>query len=108
MHPAQHIEFNRLAQEMAAWRAVPADDRSPAPGWWWGPAMALRHAKQPLSPEDCRRFGLPLGASFADAGNKVMAFLAAQRSLTRPSEFPKHRSKHRPIKIASLYAMAAE
>ncbi|MFZ5735405.1 MAG: hypothetical protein ACOY6K_00800 [Pseudomonadota bacterium] len=69
--------------------------------------MALRHAKQPLSPEDCRRFGLPAGASFADAGNKVMAFLAAQRSLGRPSDFPKRRSRE-PGLDRERFAVAAE
>ncbi|NEW88013.1 hypothetical protein DU475_12185 [Rhodopseudomonas sp. WA056] len=108
MHPAQHIEFDRLAQEISAWRAVPPDARAPAPGWWWGPAMALRHASQPLSPEHCRKFGLPVGASFADAGNKVMAFLAAQRSLAKPGQFPKRRTKERAIRAAMPFAVAAE
>jgi hypothetical protein len=108
MHQAKLIEFDRLAQEIAAWRAIPKDDRSPAPCWWWGPALALRHAHDAMSPEDCRRFGLPPGASFADAGDKVMAFLAAQRSLSRPGEFPRRRRNDPAAFETAALAIAAE
>jgi hypothetical protein len=29
----------RAAREFAQWRAVPDDERSPAPAWWWQPAI---------------------------------------------------------------------
>ena len=39
MHPAAKLQFERIIVEFARWRALPEDDRPPAPAWWWGPAV---------------------------------------------------------------------
>jgi hypothetical protein len=36
---AAKMEFERTTREFAQWRAVPEEDRSPAPVWWWQPAI---------------------------------------------------------------------
>ena len=41
MHPAAKFQFERTAREFAQWRAVPEDERSPAPAWWWQPAIEV-------------------------------------------------------------------
>ena len=43
MHPAAKLQFERMIGEFVRWRGVPEDTRSPAPAWWWGPAMELRN-----------------------------------------------------------------
>ena len=53
MNPAAVLQFERMIGEYARWRAVPEKERSPAPAWWWGPAMELRNMAQPL-PAGCR------------------------------------------------------
>jgi hypothetical protein len=108
MHQAKLIEFERMATEFAAWRAVEDEQRSPAASWWWGPAMALRHQRDPLPPQDCRRFALPQGASFADAADKVMAHLASQRSLASAADFPRRRRRSHDDAATARLAMAAE
>ena len=42
MHPAAVLQFERMIGEYNTWRAVPEQERSPAPAWWWGSAMELR------------------------------------------------------------------
>jgi hypothetical protein len=39
MHQALKFQFERLVREFAQWRAVPENERSPAPAWWWQPAF---------------------------------------------------------------------
>ena len=59
MHPAQRLQFERLIGEYNAWRAVPEPERSPAPAWWWGPAMELRASSEPLAAQWGAALGLP-------------------------------------------------
>ncbi|MBI5129448.1 MAG: hypothetical protein HZA66_08395 [Rhodopseudomonas palustris] len=89
MHPAKVFEFERLVKEFVAWRAVPCDERAPAAAWWWGPAMALRTETNPMPAEFCTTFDLPDGASYADAAQSLMAFLAPQTSQAPSTGFPR-------------------
>ena len=41
MHQSAKFQFERTAREFAQWRAVPEDERSPAPAWWWQPAFEV-------------------------------------------------------------------
>src|SRR6202035_413821 len=46
MHPAANVQFDRVVREFARWRAVPQDQRSQAPAWWWGPAFEVLGVEQ--------------------------------------------------------------
>ena len=63
MHPAAVLQFERMIGEYSAWRAIPEAERSPAPAWWWGPAIALRAASEPL----------PAGSPLRDAPNLILS-----------------------------------
>jgi len=41
MYQAARLEFERVMEEFVRWHVVPEGERSPAPAWWWGPAMAM-------------------------------------------------------------------
>jgi hypothetical protein len=91
MHPAAKTEFERIAAEYANWRAIAEEERSPAPAWWWGPAMDALEEAEAMHPELCDRLELPGGSSYGAAAGILMAALAGQTSLPWPDEFPKKR-----------------
>ena len=95
MHPALAFQFARAADEYARWRAVATDDRSPAPAWWWGPALALRESSgpQPAPAPWCALLALPVGATCRAAADLLLDALQPQTSPTWPDEFP---LKYRP------------
>jgi hypothetical protein len=76
MHQAARLEF------------VPEDERSPAPAWWWGPAMSVVDDHEPMSGAWCSELGLNEGASFADGARTILALFVEQTSLTGPQDFP--------------------
>ena len=88
MHPAARLQFERMIGEYARWRAVAEKDRSPAPAWWWGPAMELRNAPQPLPAEWCAGLGLPSRATYAAAAEIFLRTFAEQTLLPWPYDFP--------------------
>ena len=57
MHPAAVLQFERMIDEYARWRAVPEKERSPAPAWWWGPAMELRDMRRAAAGGMVRQLG---------------------------------------------------
>jgi len=87
MHPAAKLQFARIADEFARWRAIPEPERPPAPAWWWGPAFELRDAVGPLPSDWCRQLRLPDGASFADGTRVLRQTLAGQDMLPWPYDF---------------------
>jgi hypothetical protein len=89
MHPAALLPVDRLTAEYQRWMAVPDRDRSPAPGWWWGPAMALREMPGDLPGDFAKRLGLPDGASCAVAAQVFLDALAEQTALPWPEQFPR-------------------
>ncbi|MEH2529583.1 hypothetical protein V1277_004040 [Bradyrhizobium sp. AZCC 1588] len=92
MHPAARLQFERLIGEYARWRAVPETERSPAPAWWWGPAMELRSAPQSLPAEWCAELGLPNQATYAAAAELLLKAIAGQTTLPWPDDFPRKAS----------------
>lgn len=65
MHSAARLQFERVAREFAQWRAVPENERSPAPAWWWQPLLS----------------------TYAAAAAMLLGTLADQTSLSWPEEF---------------------
>lgn len=88
IHPAARFQFGRVIDEYARWRAVAEADRSPAPAWWWGPAIAIRDAQETMPEDWPQRLDLPPGASYADGAAVLLTSLAEQTSLPWPDEFP--------------------
>jgi hypothetical protein len=78
-----------MIEEYAGWQAVPESERSPAPAWWWGPAIELRHAPQPLPVEWCARLGQPEPASYAAGAEVFLSAFTGQTSLPWPHDFPR-------------------
>jgi hypothetical protein len=88
MNLAAKLQFERIADEFAGWRAVAEDERSPAPAWWWGPAFSVRGIQQPMPAECCASLELPDNASYADGAEIFLKLLAEQTSLPWPGNFP--------------------
>ena len=75
MHQAASLQFERVMDELVLWHAVPEDERSPAPAWWWGPAMAVCDTHEPMRHAWCCELGLGDGSSFAEleeVGNDIL------------------------------------
>jgi hypothetical protein len=89
MHQATRLQFERIANEYASWRAVPEQERSPAPAWWWGPAMDALDKTEVMSPPLCAKLELAAGSSYGAAAELLMTALAGQTSLGWPHEFPR-------------------
>jgi hypothetical protein len=86
---AVKLQFERIASEFGSWRAIPDQERSPAPAWWWGPAIDALDEPDAMSPELCVSFELPAGSCYGDAAEVLMKALAEQTSLSWPDEFPR-------------------
>jgi hypothetical protein len=89
MHQAASLQFGRVMDEFVLWHAVPKDERSPAPGWWWGPAMAVREAHESMPHAWCCELGLGDGSSFAAGAQALFTLFAEQTSLPWPDDFPR-------------------
>lgn len=87
MHPAAELQFERVVDEYAKWRAIAEAGRPPAPAWWWGPALDVRESASALTPSSCRRLELPDGATYADAAGLLLRSLAGQTSVPWPHDF---------------------
>jgi hypothetical protein len=88
MHQAINLQFERAVREFAQWRAVPEQDRSPAPAWWWGPAFEARGVRQAMPAEWCSSLNMPEGSSCALGAEVFLRSLADQTSLPWPDDFP--------------------
>lgn len=89
MHPAANAQFERAVREFAEWRAVPEKERSPAPAWWWGPALDVLGVQQPMPAEWCAGLELPDGSSLTDGAAVFLNLLAGQTALPWPGDFPR-------------------
>jgi hypothetical protein len=89
MHPAAKIQFEHAVSEFSQWRAVPEEERSPAPAWWWQPAFEVAAQQEEMPPLSCDRLELPLASTYAAGAAVLMATLADQTSLPWPDEFPR-------------------
>lgn len=89
MHPAAKLQFERVAREYTRWRSVPENERSPAPAWWWQPAMQVADQTEEMPALLCYRLELPVGSTFADGARTIMAPIITQTSQPWPDEFPR-------------------
>jgi hypothetical protein len=89
VHQAARLQFERIAGEFGSWRVIADEERSPAPAWWWGPAMEALDETDAMSAELCVSFELPPGSRYGDAAELLMKALAEQTSLSWPDEFPR-------------------
>ena len=87
MHQAASLQFERVMDELVLWHAVPEDERSPAPAWWWGPAMAVCDTHEPMRHKWCCEIGLGDGSSFAEGAQALLMLFAEQTSLTWLNDF---------------------
>jgi hypothetical protein len=88
MHPAAVLQLERMIGEYNTWLAVPEQERSPAPAWWWGSAMELRAFPQPLPAEWCAQLGLPDDATYASAADIFLGAFAGQTAAPWAYDFP--------------------
>lgn len=89
MHPAAKLQFERVAREYTQWRSVPENERSPAPAWWWQPAMQVADQSEEMPALLCYRLELPEGSTYSAGAAVLMAPIAKQTSLPWPDEFPR-------------------
>jgi hypothetical protein len=89
VHQAAKFQFERTVREFAQWRAIPEEDRSPAPAWWWQPAIGVVDQHEGMGALMCYRLQLPVGSTYAAGAAVLMGTLADQRSLPWPEEFPR-------------------
>jgi hypothetical protein len=61
------LQFERVIDEYAKWRAIAESERPPAPAWWWGPALDVRGLCRQLAAGLVRRLGLPMARAMPEA-----------------------------------------
>jgi hypothetical protein len=93
MHQAANVQFERAVHEFAAWRAVPVEERSPAPAWWWGPAFDVLGMQQPMPAKWCADLELRDSASFADGAAVFINSFNGQTALPWPGDFPRRSAR---------------
>jgi hypothetical protein len=89
MHQAANVTLERMVREFAEWRAVPEDERSAAPAWWWGPAFEARGLDLPMPAEWCSKLELPDGSTIAAGADVLLESLAGQTLLPWAGDFPR-------------------
>jgi hypothetical protein len=87
MHRAAKLQFARIVDEFARWRAIPEKERPPAPAWWWGPAFDLRDIAEALPPNWCRQLRMHDGASFAEGARMLRRTMNDQTVVPWPYDF---------------------
>jgi hypothetical protein len=108
MHPAANLQFERMLDEYSAWRPVPDRERSPAPAWWWGPAMALRASAEPLPAEWRAALGLPERATYASAARVFLGSFAGQTTVSWPFDFPRISAIPDPAAVRELHPQPSD
>ena len=96
MHLAAKLQFERMIGEFVRWRQVPDYARSPAPAWWWGPAMELHNIREELPVEWCVALGLPDGATCATGADVFLKAMAGETLVPWPYDFPRREAMSEP------------
>jgi hypothetical protein len=93
MRQTADLSFERIVHEFARWRAVPEHERSPAPAWWWGPALEVLDGRQEMPAEWCASLGLPDASLVAAGASTILASLRDQTLLPWTGNFPFNASR---------------
>lgn len=75
--------------EFARWRGVESEARSPAPAWWWDPALAVLRQSELMPVEWSQILGLRAPSSYATGAQVLLNSLADQTVLPWPGDFPR-------------------
>jgi len=89
MHLALTLQFERAVSEYAQWQAVPAEDRSDAPAWWWDTALAAADETATMPAEWCGTLGVADGSTYAQGAEVFKNALGGQIYLPRSENFPR-------------------
>jgi hypothetical protein len=89
MQPALTFQFERAVNEYACWQAVPVDQRSDAPAWWWSTAMAAIDETATMPVEWCATLGVADESTYAKGAEVFRNALAGQTYLPWPEHFPR-------------------
>ena len=108
MHPAAILQFERMIGEYSTWRAIPGGERSPAPAWWWGPAMALRASSEPLPARWRIELGLPAQATYASAADVFLEAFSGQTAVAWPYDFPRKAQFPDPAAVRELHPQPSD
>ena len=81
--------FERAVNEYALWQAVPADERSDAPAWWWSTALAAVDETATMPVEWCATLGIADESTFAKGAEVFMNALDGQTYLPWSENFPR-------------------
>ena len=99
MHPAQTLQVERAVNEYAQWQAVPAEDRSDAPAWWWDTALAAVDETATMPVEWCVTLGVADGSTYAKGAEVFKNALVGQTYLPQSDNFPR---KFKAIDAAAI------
>ena len=89
MHPALTFQFDRAVNEYAQWQAVPAEDRSDAPAWWWDTALAAVDETATMPVEWCATLGVADESTYAKGAEVFRNALVGQTHLPQSDNFPR-------------------
>jgi hypothetical protein len=89
MKEAATLQFERAIGEYAIWLAVPEEDRSPAPAWWWSSALAMRESAEAMPEGWALPMGLPSDSTIGAGARLMLAAFTDQTYQPWPEEFPR-------------------
>ena len=96
MKEAATLQFERAIGEYAIWLAVPEEDRSPAPAWWWSSALAMRGSDEPMPADWALPMGLPAESTIGAGARLMLAAFTDQIYQPWPEEFPRRYKRYEP------------
>jgi len=73
----------------AQWQAVPAEDRSDAPAWWWDTALAAIDETATMPVEWCATLGVADESTYAKGAEVFRNALVGQTYLPQSENFPR-------------------
>ena len=104
MNPALTLQFERAVNEYARWQAVPAEDRSDAPAWWWDTALAAVDETATMPVEWCATLGLAAESTYAEGAEVFRKTLLRQTYMPYSENFPR---KFKAIGAAAIVSKSS-